>query len=211
MKVEHEADERPLEARPRAHVNGEACAAEFGSAFEVQYAESFAEFPVGLGGEVPGALGGIGQMSLDDDVVGFGCAGWNLVAGEVRNQSPGRQKLPVFLGRDCGKPVHLPLQDRRSFQQIRNARSATLSLRDFLAQRIDISKPLSRFRNGVSSLPIKRLKAIQSLLGGAVGSQLGRYDSPILYEELRIMHRSFSLTDRFGELRFERREPRAIA
>jgi hypothetical protein len=52
VQVEHEADERALQPRACAHVDGEARAAELGGAFEIEDAEGFAEFPVGLGGEV---------------------------------------------------------------------------------------------------------------------------------------------------------------
>ena len=38
---------------------------------------------MGLGGEVPGAMGSLGEVGLDDDVVVFGLACGDLVAGEV--------------------------------------------------------------------------------------------------------------------------------
>jgi hypothetical protein len=38
---------------------------------------------MGFGGEVPGAVLGFGQVGLDDDVVGFGFARGDFVAGEV--------------------------------------------------------------------------------------------------------------------------------
>ncbi len=49
VHVEHEADERALEPRACAHVDGEARAGELGGAFEVENAEGFADFPVRLG------------------------------------------------------------------------------------------------------------------------------------------------------------------
>jgi hypothetical protein len=45
---------------PAPIVDGEACAGELGGAFEVEDAEGFAELPVGLGREVPGALRALG-------------------------------------------------------------------------------------------------------------------------------------------------------
>ena len=52
VQVEHEADQRPLQPRSRAHVDGEARPAQLGGAFEVENAERLADLPVRLGLEV---------------------------------------------------------------------------------------------------------------------------------------------------------------
>ena len=95
VQVEHEADEGALEAGACAHVDGEARAGELGGALEVENAEGFAELPVGLGGEVEG---GIFAPGFDGDVVGFGCAGGDFVAGEVGNAGERQAHLLVESG-----------------------------------------------------------------------------------------------------------------
>ena len=87
VQVEHEADEGPFEPRARAHVDGEARAGELGGAFQVENAERFAEFPVRLGFEVEA---GFRAPGFYGDVVGFGRAGGDFVAGEVGNAGEGR-------------------------------------------------------------------------------------------------------------------------
>ncbi len=49
VQVEHEADQRPLQPRPGAHVHRKARPAQLGRAFKVQDAKRFAQFPVRLG------------------------------------------------------------------------------------------------------------------------------------------------------------------
>src|SRR5215831_6316454 len=78
--VEHEADEGALETGSGADVDSKPCAAELGRALEVENAKFFAEFPMGLGGEVELPLLAPG---LDGDVVSFGFATGNFVTGEV--------------------------------------------------------------------------------------------------------------------------------
>ena len=92
MQVEHEADQRAFQPRARAHVDGKTRAAELGGAFEVENAERFAEFPVGLGREVEF---GILAPGLDGDVVGFGDAGGHFVAGEVGHAGERQAQLLV--------------------------------------------------------------------------------------------------------------------
>ena len=48
VQVEHEADQRPLQPRARAHVDGKPRAAQLGGAFQVENAQRFAKFPVRL-------------------------------------------------------------------------------------------------------------------------------------------------------------------
>ena len=52
VQVEHEADERPLQPRPRAHVDRKPRPAQLGRAFEVENAERFADLPVRFGLEI---------------------------------------------------------------------------------------------------------------------------------------------------------------
>ena len=104
MQVEHEADEGALEARACAHVDGEARAAELGGAFEVEDAELLAEFPVRLWGEIEVRLLAPG---LDGDVVGFGCADGDFVAGEVGNAGEREAHLLVESGRGLVELVEL--------------------------------------------------------------------------------------------------------
>ena len=54
VQVEHEVDQRPLEPRPEAPVDGKAGAGELGAALEVEDAQLRSEIPVCLGLEVEG-------------------------------------------------------------------------------------------------------------------------------------------------------------
>ena len=111
MQVEHEADQSSLEPRARAHVNGEACAGELGGAFQIENAESLAQFPVGLGGEVPCAVSGVGEVGPDDDVVGFGLSCRHFVAREVGDAGEREAKLLVKLGGGLVELVQFFLED----------------------------------------------------------------------------------------------------
>ena len=98
VEVEHEADERTFEPSTRAHVDGEARTGELRGSLEIEDAESLADLPVRLGGEVPCAVRSFGQMGLHDDVVFFGFAGGDFVAGEVGDAGEGEAKLVVEAG-----------------------------------------------------------------------------------------------------------------
>ncbi len=94
MRIEHEADESALEARPGAHVDGEASTRELGGALKVENAEGFADLPMSFWRKVellPLAPG------FDGFVVGFGQAGGNFVAREVGNSGEGLPQLLVEL------------------------------------------------------------------------------------------------------------------
>ena len=95
VQVEHEADQRPFEARSGAHVHRKARARELGRALQVENAQRLAQLPVRLGLEVEGWLLAPG---FDGDVVGLGFACGHFVAGQVGNP---RQQLaqPVVQGR----------------------------------------------------------------------------------------------------------------
>ena len=104
VHVEHEADERALEAGARAHVDGEPCSAELGGALKVEDAELLAEFPVRLGREVEVRLL---APRLDGDVIFLGFADGDLVAGKVGNACEGEAHLFVEGGRRMVEFVEL--------------------------------------------------------------------------------------------------------
>ena len=110
VHVEHEADERTLEARAGAHVDGKSRAAELGSAFQIENAELLAEFPVRLGGEVELRLFAPG---LDGDVVFFGLADGDFVAGEVGDAGEREAHLLVERGRRLIQLVELLFEGAR--------------------------------------------------------------------------------------------------
>jgi hypothetical protein len=94
VQVEHEADQRPLQPRSRAHVNRKPRAAQLGRAFQVENAERLAQLPVRLGLKSKWAS----RPRFDGEVVGLGFAGGHFVAGEVGNA--GQQLAqPVVEGR----------------------------------------------------------------------------------------------------------------
>ena len=96
VHVEHEADQRALQPRPRAHVDGKARAGELGRAFEIENAEGFADLPVRLGREIEFLRLAPG---FDGFVVGFGDADGHFVAGEVGNAGERQAQLLVEGGR----------------------------------------------------------------------------------------------------------------
>ena len=49
VHVEHEADQRPLQPRPRAHVNRKSRAGQLGRPLQVKNPQRLADFPVRLG------------------------------------------------------------------------------------------------------------------------------------------------------------------
>jgi len=97
VEVEHEADQRPLEARPCSHVDGEARAGELGGAFEIQNPKRLAQFPVRLGGKVPRPLRRVREMRLYHYVVGLGFAGGYFIARKVGNAGEREAELLVEL------------------------------------------------------------------------------------------------------------------
>ena len=83
VQIEHEIDQRALELRALAEVDGKACAGDFGGAFKVEDAEIRADVPMGLGVEVePAGL----TPFLDFDVRGLILASRDALVREVGNR-----------------------------------------------------------------------------------------------------------------------------
>ena len=107
MQVEHEADQRPLQPRPGAHVHRKPRPAQLGRAFQVEDPQRFAQLPVRLGLKVERTLLAPG---LHRDVVGFGGADGHFIAGQVGNARQRKPHLLVESGRGLVQFVELVFQ-----------------------------------------------------------------------------------------------------
>ena len=101
MQVEHEADQRPLQPRARAHVDRKPRSAQLGRAFQVENAKRFADLPVRLGLEIEVSLLAPG---LDSDIVGLAGSRGNFIARQVGNAG---QRLAQLLVEFRSRPVQL--------------------------------------------------------------------------------------------------------
>ena len=131
MHVEHEADERAFEAGARAHVDGEARAAELGGTLQIQDAELFAKFPVRLGREIEVRLFAPG---LNGDIVLFGLAGGNFVARQVGDAGKGEAHLLIERGSGFVEFVEVVFQGARLIHHRGGVFAVPLEGGDLLAE-----------------------------------------------------------------------------
>ena len=131
VHVEHEADESAFETRAGAHVDGEASAAEFGCALEVEDAELLAKLPVRLGGEIEIRLFAPG---LDGDVVFFGFAGGDFVAREVGDARERETHLLIERGGGLVEVVELVFEGASFVHQRGGIFAFALESADLLAR-----------------------------------------------------------------------------
>ncbi len=194
MQVEHEADERTLEPRSGAHVDGKTRSAQFCGAFEVEDAERFAEFPVRLGFEFEC---GLVSPGFDGDVVGFRFAGGNFVAGQVGNARERQTHLLVECGGGLVELVEFLFQGTRFVHDGRCVLTGFLECSHLLAQVIAARLELLGRSDGFATALVQGSKIAQERSGiGTAGAQFCFHSFEVATDKSQIKHDSYQFTRR---------------
>ncbi len=193
MAVEHEADQRPLQPRSSAHVDGEPGSAQLGRALQIENAQRLAQLPVRLGLEVEG---GLFAPSLDGDVVGLATAGGNFVASEVGNAGQGVAHLFDQGGGALVQLVQLVFQRAGLVHDGRRVAALFLERAHLLAQFIAARLELLGQGDGLAAALIEGAKSTQQRGGvGPASAQFFFNKFQVSPDKSQVKHRTTILLD----------------